>query len=71
MKKNQESGGKKCAGKECMQVICIGTESVLFLRLLHAAIDVERMVRGLEIVQFACCFYDLLDAGVAEFQYLP
>gem|GEM_PF-6833577 len=44
MKKNQESGGKKSAGKKCMQVICIGTGSVLFLRLLQPAVDVERMV---------------------------
>jgi len=71
MKKNQESGEKKCVRKKCMRMIRFGTVSVHFLRLLHPAVDVERVVRGLEIVQLTGRFYDLLDAGVTEFQYMP
>lgn len=56
--------------KKGMQVIGTGTQSVLFLRLFHPAVDVEGMVRGFEIVQFTGRFYDLLNAWVTEFQYL-
>ena len=34
------------------------------------SIDIERMMAGGEVVEFACCLDNFLDPGVTEFDYI-